>query len=986
MPIGPGSTLLHYRIVDKIGEGGMGVVWRAQDARLDRSVALKILPPEWAADPERLERFERESKVVASLNHPNVVTLYAVERDGDLRFITMELVEGRQLADEIAAGPMSVERFLDLAVPMADAIAAAHASGVTHRDLKPTNILLTPEGRPKVLDFGLAKRNDPARMPDDATIDSAEAPTVAWTQAGKLLGTVPYMSPEQVKGRPVDFRTDIFSLGVVFYEMLTGRRPFAGEDTAELISSILRDRPDAVRDSAPGVPLELERILARALDKDPERRHASAAALRDELERLRRAWQSGEISVSGLEAVAARTRRSRTALLVAVVAVAAVGIGYLLWPRDGDGDADGGDAARGGRGGAAADRARALPAAAEGDAEAIPSVAVLPFANVSPEPDAEYFADGMTEELISALSRVPGLRVAARTSVFALRGRDLTVAEIAEELGVEQVLEGSVRKDGDRLRVGAQLVDATNGFPLWSETFDRTVDDVFAIQEEIARSIVEKLRGRWDAPADLADQGTRDADAYQLYLKGRYAWNQRNEKSLRKAIDLFERSIEEDPEFALAWAGLADSWAVLPSYAEADREQAMAEARTAAERAVELGPRLAEAHTSLAAVLGNVGKLEEAEVHYRKALELNPNYATARHWLGTLYHGTERPDAALAELQQAEELDPISRAIKLSLADSLSDIGDLDAALEKLVELRELDPDFPVGHRLARAHYARRMFRECREDFDALGPREALEPADLRLLALCLHYSERYEEELEVARLLREKVPRSWDAVRLAGQAHARLGDGERAIALVEEGIESHGFSGMQDVVPVYRLMQELRLAGEQAAAQQLARTMLAWRDEADVRDLPAVDVLIAYFRYVTGNERGARAMFDGFEPVVRANPSVMAPEVFLGLSGGLAAVTGDRAGAQARLDELRRIERPTYRGADLFWQGTIHAALGDRSTAVALARAAFAAGYPEFEDLLHTPFFESLRDDPGYRVLLRELNLPMPETRRAAE
>jgi len=443
----PGDSLGPYAILGRLGAGGMGEVLLARDSRLDRRVAIKLLPRDAALDPERLQRFEREAKALAALNHPNIVTIYSVEEAGGLHFYTMELVEGTALAALIPSGGMALPQLLSLAVPMVGALAAAHDHGITHRDLKPANVMVTREGAVKVLDFGLAKVGD-ARAPSGSDTTRSEPET----RSGQVLGTYPYMSPEQVEGRAVDQRSDIFSLGVVLYEMATGRRPFGGESTAALIASLLREEPASPRTVRTSVPESLDRLILRCLRKDVGARVQSAGEVRRELEQISRDAQA---------AASAPDKR--------------------------------------------------------------PSIVVLPFANMSADPEQEYFCDGLAEEIINALTRVEGVHVVARTSAFAFKGKLEDVREIGRKLGVAAVLEGSVRRSGERLRITAQLIDVANGFHHWSERFDRALADVFAIQDEIALAIVEKLKVhlRSGDKTRLTRRATENRTAHDAYLTAR---------------------------------------------------------------------------------------------------------------------------------------------------------------------------------------------------------------------------------------------------------------------------------------------------------------------------------------------------------------------------------------------------------------------------------------------------------------------------------
>ena len=577
-----GQTLSHYKILDKLGEGGMGTVYLAEDTSLRRKVALKMLPAEMAADEERLDRFQREARTVATLNHPGIVTIYSVEESDQGHFITMELVEGANLDDRLGKGSLGLEQFFKVAIPIADALTAAHNRGITHRDLKPANIMLTEEGRVKILDFGLAKLHAAPTSEEE----NADLPTQALTREGMVMGTVPYMSPEQVQGLPVDHRTDIFSLGVIFYEMMSGDRPFKGATSAQLVSSILRDEPVPVTKLKVQLPNHLGRIIGRCIEKEADRRYQTALDLRNELEQLQKET-SHETSTNGS------------------------------------------------------------------------SIAVLPFVNMSPDKDQDYFCEGIAEELINGLGRIRNLRVASRTSAFQFRGAELDIRDIGEKLGVNTVLEGSVRKAGERLRITAQLVNVDDGYRLWSNRYDRDLKDVFAIQDEIAENIVEALRVTLSPKERRAIQAvaTRDVNAFDFYLRGRQFFYQMDRRRYELARQMYRRAIEIDPAYALAYAGIADCASFLFMYAdssEANQQQAM----EASEKALELDPELAEAHASRGLALSLSKKYDEATEEFETATRLNPKLYEAYYFYGRACLAQGAYDRAVTLFDQAAEVRP----------------------------------------------------------------------------------------------------------------------------------------------------------------------------------------------------------------------------------------------------------------------------------------------------------------------------------------
>ena len=581
MPLEPGQSLLHYRLIEKIGEGGMGVVWKAEDSLLEREIALKLLPDSFAGDPQRRARLEREAKVVAALNHPNIVTIFSVLEDRKHYFFTMELVVGGTLASVIPAAGLPFGEFVRIAVPMADAIGRVHEQGIAHGDLKPENVVVNDD-QVKILDFGVARleRAYPAKAVSGDT-------TVTLDDTGSVSGTLRYLAPELLQGQRADHRSDIFSLGVTLYEMISGRQPFFGRSSAEVVASILKDNPKPLRDIRPEIPRQLERLILRCLEKNPERRQQSALELRDDLKSLER------VAVSG-----------------------------------------------------GPNRA--------------PSIAVLPFADMSPQKDQEYFCDGMAEEIINAISRIENLRVASRTSSFQYRNVTLDSREIGDRLGVGQLLEGSVRKAGGHLRISAQLINVADGYQLWSQQYDRDLSDVFVIQDEIAASIVKALELTL-SPRErraLKQVATADVRAYDDYLRGRRAYyDQYGWKGVERALQMFAKAIEIDPSYALAHAGIADCRSFLYTNAERSDENRDA-ALAAADRALELDPDLAEAHHSKGQALFTCGRYAESEKCLERAIRLNPKLLDAYLTYARTNFASGKPEEAAAWYERAAEIQP----------------------------------------------------------------------------------------------------------------------------------------------------------------------------------------------------------------------------------------------------------------------------------------------------------------------------------------
>ena len=664
-----GRTLAHYRITAVIGAGGMGQVYRATDTKLGRDVALKVLPAEMASDPERLERFQREAKALAAFDHTGIVTVHSVEEADGVHFLTMQLVEGQPLDRLIPVGGMPIERLVTIATALADALAAAHGKGIVHRDLKPANVVVGESGSAKVLDFGLAKMRWPAQSVDP------ERPTEAQTREGVVMGTVPYMSPEQVSGRPVDHRTDVFSLGVVLYEMASGRRPFAGASTAELSSAILRDTPPALTTLRADLPEALLRIVGCCLEKDPGARFQSMREVHGALRAL-----SGGGSGRHTAPDRGPGPRSRALQIAGGLAILLGVAAYLV-----------------ARSGALRPVSRGREAASEPGV--IRSLAVLPLDNYSGDPGQDYFAEGMTDELTAQLATISRLRVISRGSAMQFKGAHRPpTPEVAKTLGVDAVIEGSVIRAGDKVRITAQLIDARTDRHLWAKSFERNSRDVLALQDELASAIAREIHVQL-TPSEqsrLAGAPAVDPEAYDAYLKGRYFFNRPSDENLQKAIARFEEAIARSPSFAPAHSGLSDAvlWA---GYNEGvlTASEARPKAKAAAEKAVELDDHSAEAHTSLA-VFKMFYEYDWAgcEIEFRKAFALNPNYAFAhdQFGLGLAFQG--RLDESIAESKRAAELDPLYPQFPIDSIFALVWKGQPQAAKEQVKRTADLDPAF----------------------------------------------------------------------------------------------------------------------------------------------------------------------------------------------------------------------------------------------------------------------------------------------------
>jgi serine/threonine-protein kinase len=731
-----GQRFSHYEIDSLIGEGGMGEVYAAHDTKLGRKVALKLLPPDFTGDPDRVQRFMREARAASSLNHPNILTVHEIGVEDSTHFIATEFIDGVTLRRRIGDGGMRLDALLDVATQTAAALAAAHEAGVIHRDVKPENIMLRADGYVKVLDFGLAKLS-PLRNADfGLRIDEGQRAshpssnphsalrTPQSTAPGMVMGTASYMSPEQAGGlRDVDERTDVWSLGVVIYEMAAGRAPFGfeGATPMQVISLIIQKEAPPLRQYAPAVPDELNRIVMKALEKRREDRYQGMKEMLVDLRRLGKQLEReaerersydpelGRATTAGLAAV-----RSTPAPAVDTGRLGAATAAYPLVRRLGRGRLLGAVALLA----AAAALGLGYYLRGQGAGAAPDSIAVLPFENLNRDPDTEYLSDGLTESVINSLTQLQGLRVVARSSVFRYKGRGADPLAAGRELGVSALLTGRMTQRGDSLSVSVELLDVRDNKQLWGERYERKVTDLLSVQREIARDITERLRLKLSGAeqARAVRRYTENPAAYELYLKGRYHWNKRNPEGLRKAVEYFRQATALDPNYALAYAGLADAYAVLPNFdRRVSRLEMMPLAKDAALKAVALDYELAEAHTSLAVILRKYDfDWAGAERHYRRAIELNPNYPTAHQWYGELLVDRGHFDEGLAEVRRALELDPLSLVANMELGLGLRLARRYDEAIAQLQKTLELDPTFADANAFLAAAYAHKgMYEEA---------------------------------------------------------------------------------------------------------------------------------------------------------------------------------------------------------------------------------------------------------------------------------
>ena len=669
MGLTAGTQLGAYRILAPLGAGGMGEVYRAADTRLGREVAVKVVSERLMDDPSALARLEREARTVAALSHPNIVALYDFGRENGVVFAVMELLDGEPLERCVAIEHLSWRRALDIAVSVADGLASAHGKGLVHRDLKPANVFITRDGLVKLLDFGLAKQ-DPFR----STLQTGSPTGARETEPGTILGTVGYMSPEQVRGEPADHRTDIFSLGCVLYEMLTRRRPFGGETPAETLAAILRDQPSELAVADRHIPARVDAVVRRCLEKNPDHRFQSA---RDLAFALREILNDSQTPPSSTRTPTVRARVRRGPVLVTVSILVLAGV---VWFDP---------------------RGRWLLAPNAGGR--VRSLAVLPLTNLSGDSGQEYFADAMTEELTTRLAKLGNWRVTSRTSVMGYRGTRKKIPEIAKELGVDAILEGSAIRDGPRVKITAQLIDGRTDRHLWADTYERELESVLAIQNDVARAVARevdvKLTPEADAGLAVATRHVLPA-AYDAYVRGRHAWDKRGESDLHEAIGFFQRSIDADPTYAPAYAGMADCYAQLGYGSYISPEDAFPRARAAARRALEFDPTLAEAHASLGyALMYYDWNFSGAEAEFKRAIELNWNYAIAHQWYAYLLTAIERPlSDADEEIAIAKSLDPLSVPINIDRAYILHYSGRNEEALRSVRLALEMNPKYAPGY------------------------------------------------------------------------------------------------------------------------------------------------------------------------------------------------------------------------------------------------------------------------------------------------
>ena len=792
MPLSSGTILGRYKVHSQLGAGGMGEVYLVHDTRLNRRVALKVLPADLVCNPQRLHRFKLEAQAASALNHPNIITIHEIGEEDGTHFIAIEFIDGESLRQRIRREGLTLGETLDISVQVASALAAAHETGIIHRDIKPENIMLRRDGYVKVLDFGLAKlmEKSPAHQSSDS-----HASTFLQTEPGTVMGTTQYVSPEQVRGLEVDARSDIFSLGIVLYEMVTHELPFQGETASDLIAAILKSEPILPSSFNREIPTELERIILKTLAKDREERYQTVRDLLIDLKALKQDLEfrnklKGSASPNREEAKTQifnatttdgphttpttdmvsgiKNHKRSVAIILSGLVLAAAGFGYWLY----------------------ANRIA--------NTKQIESIAVLPFQNGSSNADNEYLSDGMTESLISSLSQMPNLNVKARSSVFRYKGKEADLKKIAQELGVQAILSGRIVERGEQLILNLELVDPATENILWTEQYNRKQTDLVVLQNEIAREVTNKLRVKLSGVDEqkLAKNYTENAEAYHLYLKGRYERAKFTPEGLRKSIEYYDQAIGVDPTYALAYAGLSGSYQSLASLEVMSNEEALLKARFAAERALALDDSLAEAHIVMGAVRFFLEwNLEAAAAEFKRAIEINPNNSEA-HMLFSFYLASVgRIDESMQAVRRAREYDPLSPMINAHIGIRLYFLHRYDEAAEEIKEVLETNPDLHVvRYGLGNIYERQGRYAEALAEYQKMPPDMANHVGSTGWIAHLYAVSGRREEARATLNRMLERGKSGQVSNYMIALTYTGLGEKDEAFRYLEKAREEREY------------------------------------------------------------------------------------------------------------------------------------------------------------------------------------------------
>ncbi len=806
MPIAEGTRLGRYEIRSKIGEGGMGEVYLAQDTKLDRKVALKVLPAELASNHDRMRRFTQEAKAAAALNHPNIAHIYEIGEHEGTNFIAMEFIDGETLREAIHRRKTDLAKLLRYLQHVAEGLAKAHAAGIVHRDLKPDNIMISRDGHAKLLDFGLAKLVEQQPMPSG---DSSEVVTAVMPQhslPGKVMGTVGYMSPEQAQGKTkeIDRRSDIFSFGCILFEAATGKKPFEGDSVIKSLHMVVYEPAPSLAKLNPLAPADLEHTLRRCLAKDPDERYQSIKEVAIELKELRRQLQgpgidttaspvrsetkapgstvasesrSFDVTTSGpspslqthpssAEYVVSGIKKHKLAVAVALVLVTgAVGIGLYFWKLKTE--------------------------------AGIRSVAVMPFVTDTSNQDLEYLSDGMTETLISSLSQLPNLNVKARSSVFRYKGKETDSQTIGKELNVQAILNGRISQHGDQLTLTLELADVQTENVIWSEQYNRRQADLVSLQREIARDVSSKLKTKLSGEDEtkVTKTYTADSKAYQLYLKGRFYFNKRTHEDLLGSIEFYKQAIDLDSNFALAYVGIADSYAIMSPYGYAAPNEIFPKAKEAAQQAIQIDPHSADAHAAYAKILADYyWNWSEAEREFKRSIELNPNIPYTHYQYGAaVLTPIGRFDEAIGELKRALELDPLSVTAAANFANCLTYARKNDLAVQQGIEALRLEPNHPAARvDLGLAYAASGMYDEAFSTCDATLKDDPGNQDCLQVVGLAYAKAGRRTESEQVLRKFEELGRTGYSSSYRSAAIYALLGYKDKAFAWLEKALAAH--------------------------------------------------------------------------------------------------------------------------------------------------------------------------------------------------